>query len=289
MIETEIWKQDPGNKWLLHYAGQRKTDEVFRELKTFLEKEGLLPDEYFDIAYGFDQESPLFPKTDDFRCYAQWGGSEGIYLEVELLTQNPATGKQEWINFATGKTLSESIEAFNKMQYTAGRIYCVLTRDPYEPEQKLEANEEPTVPSGDMEPDKLETAKQIINDYCMEEFEHGADFSDLSHVDLAYSRTSDDEHTVQVYADLEASQIVYQVDGSDVRVVGGTQADLIEHLENLSFDALIADAEAAGADRIAEKAIDWGEAMYGADGHLAFHGPDDPSPEPPTPRHGPHL
>ena len=123
----------------------------------------------------------------------------------------------------------------------------------------------------------------------MEEFEHGADFSDLSHVDLAYSRTSDDEHTVQVYADLEASQIVYQVDGSDVRVVGGTQADLIEHLENLSFDALIADAEAAEADRIAEKAIDWGEKMYGADGYLAFHGPDDPSPEPPTPRHGPHL
>ena len=102
MIETEIWKSDPEKKGLLHYAGQRKTDEVFRELKTFLEKEGLLPDEYFDIAYGFDQESPLFPKTDDFRCYAQWGGSEGIYLEVDLLTRDPATGKREWINFATG-------------------------------------------------------------------------------------------------------------------------------------------------------------------------------------------
>ena len=289
MIETEIWKRDPEKKGVLHYEGQRKTEEVFRELREFLEKEGLLPDEYFSMAYGFDQDYPLFPKTDDFRCYAQWGGSEGIYLEVDLLTRDPATGKQEWLNFATGKTLDESLEAFNKMQHTAGRIYCVLTRDSYEPEQKLEANEEPPVPSANIEPDKLETAKQIINDYCMEEFEHGADFGDPSHVDLAYSRTSDDEHTVQVYADLEASQIVYQVDGSDVRVVGGTQADLLEHLENLSFDALIADAEAAEADRIAEEAIDWGGAMYGADGYLAFHGPNDPPPEPPKPKHGPHL
>lgn len=289
MIETEIWKRDPEKKGVLHYEGQRKTEEVFRELREFLEKEGLLPDEYFSMAYGFDQDYPLFPKTDDFRCYAQWGGSEGIYLEVDLLTRDPATGKQEWLNFATGKTLDESLEAFNKMQHTAGRIYCVLTRDSYEPEQKLEANEEPPVPSANIEPDKLETAKQIINDYCMEEFEHGADFGDPSHVDLAYSRTSDDEHTVQVYADLEASQIVYQVDGSDVRVVGGTQADLLEHLENLSFDALIADAEAAEEDRIAEEAIDWGGAMYGADGYLAFHGPNDPPPEPPKPKHGPHL
>ena len=289
MIETEIWKRDPEKKGVLHYEGQRKTEEVFRELREFLEKEGLLPDEYFSMAYGFERDYPLFPKTDDFRCYAQWGGSEGIYLEVDLLTRDPATGKQEWLNFATGKTLDESLEAFNKMQHTAGRIYCVLTRDSYEPEQKLEANEEPPVPSANIEPDKLETAKQIINDYCMEEFEHGADFGDPSHVDLAYSRTSDDEHTVQVYADLEASQIVYQVDGSDVRVVGGTQADLLEHLENLSFDALIADAEAAEADRIAEEAIDWGEAMYGADGYLAFHGPDDPPPEPPKTKHGPHL
>lgn len=35
----------------------------------------------------------------------------------------------------------------------------------------------------------LKTAKQLINDYCIEEFDTMADFSDLSDVGLAYSTT----------------------------------------------------------------------------------------------------
>lgn len=45
------------------------------------------------MSAGFAQRYPLFPKTDDFRCYAQWGASEGIYLEVELLVRNEGVGK----------------------------------------------------------------------------------------------------------------------------------------------------------------------------------------------------
>ncbi len=45
------------------------------------------------------------------------------------------------------------------------------------------------------------------------------------------------------------------------------------------------------ADRDAERALDYHEAIYGADGYLAFHGPDDPMPDPPQPfgRRGPRL
>ena len=46
---------------------------------------------------------------------------------------------------------------------------------------------------------ELEEAKQLINEYCLEVFEQEADFSDLSHVDLAYSATSDSAHTVEIF------------------------------------------------------------------------------------------
>ena len=46
---------------------------------------------------------------------------------------------------------------------------------------------------------ELEEAKQLINEYCLEVFDQEADYSDLSHVDLAYSATSDSAHTVEIF------------------------------------------------------------------------------------------
>jgi siroheme synthase (precorrin-2 oxidase/ferrochelatase) len=43
-------------------------------------------------------------------------------------------------------------------------------------------------------------------------FDQEADFSDLSHVDLAFSSTSDSAHTVEIFADLAAFRLMYQVD-----------------------------------------------------------------------------
>ena len=50
----------------------------------------------------------------------------------------------------------------------------------------------------DMAQAQLERAKWLINAYCMEVFEQEADFSDLSHVPLAFSSTSDSAHTVEI-------------------------------------------------------------------------------------------
>lgn len=46
-----------------------------------------------------------------------------------------------------------------------------------------------------------------------------ADFSDLSDVGLAYSTTEDDEHEIQVSADLNTYCINYAVDGETVHSV----------------------------------------------------------------------
>lgn len=121
-IETEIWEpvsEKPGH---VRYVGQRKAVDVFAELKEMLEEEHLLPDEYFLINHNFDKKTD-FPKMSYMKCYAQWGSNEGIYLDVEILVYNEETHRCDSQFFATGKTLDESSEAYDRMQYIAGRIY----------------------------------------------------------------------------------------------------------------------------------------------------------------------
>ena len=90
----------------------------------------------------------------------------------------------------------------------------------------------------------LKTAKQLINDYCIEEFDAMADFSDLSDVGLAYSTTVDDEHEIQVSADLNTYCINYAVDGETVHSVSfDSLHELNDHFASLYFDAMISDAE----------------------------------------------
>ena len=90
----------------------------------------------------------------------------------------------------------------------------------------------------------LKTAKQLINDYCIEEFDTMADFSNLSDVGLAYSTTEDDEHEIQVSADLNTYCINYAVDGETVHSVSiDNLHELNDHFASLYFDAMISDAE----------------------------------------------
>ena len=90
----------------------------------------------------------------------------------------------------------------------------------------------------------LETAKELIHLYCQETFEQDADYSNLAHVDLAYGSTSDSQHTVEIFADLTESRLVYQVDKETVHEVRCENlSELNSYLANLDFDTMIADAE----------------------------------------------
>lgn len=89
----------------------------------------------------------------------------------------------------------------------------------------------------------LEQAKQLIDEFCREEYERedGADYSDLSNVEVAYTITEDDQHEIQAAVNLEAFSINTYVDGKSVRT---EQYDSLEELiENglsaLSFDDLV--------------------------------------------------
>ena len=62
----------------------------------------------------------------------------------------------------------------------------------------------------------LDIAKEIIDEYCREEFERdeGADYSNLSEVNVAYTTTEDDKHEIQANVNLVDFKIETLVDGT---------------------------------------------------------------------------
>ena len=89
----------------------------------------------------------------------------------------------------------------------------------------------------------LDIAKEIIDEYCREEFERdeGADYSNLSEVNVAYTTTEDDKHEIQANVNLVDFKIETLVDGTVIRT---EQYDSLEDmtergLKNLSFDDLV--------------------------------------------------
>ena len=132
-IETEILVPIEEKKGYVRYVGQRKAKEVFDELQNTLKEMNLYPDEYFLLANAFQFDGVLFPKMADLHCYAQWGSSEGVYLEVDILTSDEEKKEYKTVHFATGKTLEETEAAFDRMQYIAGCIYKVFMGSGYTP------------------------------------------------------------------------------------------------------------------------------------------------------------
>ena len=89
----------------------------------------------------------------------------------------------------------------------------------------------------------LEQAKQLIDEFCREEYEReeGADYSNLGSVEVAYTTTEDDQHEIQAAVNLEAFSISTYVDGKVVRTEQYESLEqLIENgLSALSFDDLV--------------------------------------------------
>ena len=56
-------------------------------------------------------------------------------------------------------------------------------------------------------------AKELIDQYCVDEFGSPADFRDLKKVGLAYTTTEDDKHEIQAYANLIDHQTEVYLDG----------------------------------------------------------------------------
>ncbi len=89
----------------------------------------------------------------------------------------------------------------------------------------------------------IDIAKELIDEYCRAEFERdeGADYTNLSKVNVAYTTTEDGKHEIQANVNLVDFKIETLVDG---KVVRSEQYDSLENLtkrglKNLSFDDLV--------------------------------------------------
>ena len=111
-IEFERWEPDAENPCKLKYAGQRTAEDVFHELEARLDSVGYLPDEYLLLDNRW-QNGREIPKGADFFCKTDYGGSEGIYLDVFLEWYEDSQRKTE--HFMTGKTLGESGADLDRM------------------------------------------------------------------------------------------------------------------------------------------------------------------------------
>ena len=129
-IELENWEPVPDKPGCVRSVGTRTAREVFKDMESFLWEENLYPDDYFSLDWDFrkKEDEPL-PHVDNVICYAAWGGSEGVYFEVEFVVRHPTDHRRMLVGFATGKTLGETAKDYDRMQYIAGRLYRALMGD----------------------------------------------------------------------------------------------------------------------------------------------------------------
>ena len=111
-IELAHWTPSAQDPRRTEYAGQRTAQEVFAELEYRLKSTGYLPDEYFLMDSAWENGREI-PKDADIFCTTDYGGSEGIYLDVYLKWREDGTPITK--NFITGKTLGENGADLDRM------------------------------------------------------------------------------------------------------------------------------------------------------------------------------
>lgn len=123
-FEVDRWSEKDG-KGRVKHVGMLKTGEVFEMLKEHLLSKDMLPDEYFLMSQNDWNEDRELPEYDYALCVPNYGGSEGIYLDISLVYQDEQE-RTRHLRFATGKTLEESADAFLKMARIAAECSLML-------------------------------------------------------------------------------------------------------------------------------------------------------------------
>ena len=125
-IEFERWEPDAENPCKLNYAGQRTAEDVFHELEARLDSVGYLPDEYLLLDTRW-QNGREMPRDAGFFCRTDYGGSEGIYLDMFLEWYEDSQHKTE--HFMTGKTLGEGGADMDRMSLISSAITKAIRGD----------------------------------------------------------------------------------------------------------------------------------------------------------------
>lgn len=89
--------------------------------------------------------------------------------------------------------------------------------------------------------DELDIAIGLINDYCQEEFQEGADVDDLSNIPITYTTITDYEIPIQISVDLIGFALVRELNGQayERRQYDSLSELISRELEYLDFHLLI--------------------------------------------------
>ena len=121
VIELERWKPSEEDPRKLEYAGQPAAQQVFEELKDWLEGMGYLPDEYFLMGDEWNNGREI-PRGADIICKVDYGESEGVYLDIGLTWYDKEQKRYVIKDFITGKTLGENGNDLDRMYLTASAV-----------------------------------------------------------------------------------------------------------------------------------------------------------------------
>lgn len=136
-IEVDRWESLPSG--MVRHIGMISPQEAFNALEKHLEEVNLMPDDYFNCSsYSWPgiTELPDYFQAD---CNVNWGGSEGIYLDISLLYRDENKQVQRF-KLATGKTLGETGDDFLRMSRIAAECSMMLNGRG----EKVRFYEEPT-------------------------------------------------------------------------------------------------------------------------------------------------
>lgn len=123
-FDLDRWSE-PDEKNHVRHIGMADAKETFEKLEAHLKEKGMLPDEYFLYNMDFKTRCRELPDYDFALCVPNFGESEGIYLDIELV-YSEEDGERKGIRFATGKTLKEDADAFFWMARIAAECSLML-------------------------------------------------------------------------------------------------------------------------------------------------------------------
>jgi len=83
-FELDRWSE-PDEQHRVRHIGMADAKETFEKLETHLKEKGMLPDEYFLYEVDMRTKARELPDFNFALCVPNFGGSEGIYLDIDLI------------------------------------------------------------------------------------------------------------------------------------------------------------------------------------------------------------
>ena len=213
----------------------------------------------FDFSAATEAAKTLSDKTDYIAFISSCRNATAQLISeiTDNIGHHPSIGfpaEEAAAFFSSGEALSDktvaeisaqvfgylyAVEQWNKPDKTNKQGAAVKINSESEDENQLTLFNDISDPTPVHE-NLTDKAIRLINEYCEREFDYKANFSNLDHIDLAYTTDETTGAPIEAYADLETFRIVTEYDGKIVRDDQyATLEDMCVELEFLEFSNLV--------------------------------------------------